>query len=397
MKWTVAGAGALLCVAGVYALISGGSIIQVERGWATFIAGAVLLGAGVVVMGIAALMGRIDRLTDLLRSAMTPNAAPASSESETADQQQAEFHDVAPPPREVAVDPVPTPESWRPQQTAVREERPAALRDFQFVFPPAEVTPQAPAPYAYAAPAAYEAPLAYEPPAPVEPPAEEALAPVQPLEKPAYGRPSRMEWLRRGKKEAAPEPEPAAEIAAFTVESREEHEAPADPIAEIEEPFGETNAEPEAEVEPVAQAQPEPDADEEPVSQPEVLQTSIPQASVASLDPFGSDWLERALAGADEEDEPTSRLRRRATIVQSETIEAEEPAPEPVQHVDEPEAAAQEPSDAPAPVEIGRYRANDVAYVMFSDGSITAETPTGGSYRFDSLPELRAFIERGSV
>jgi hypothetical protein len=34
---------------------------------------------------------------------------------------------------------------------------------------------------------------------------------------------------------------------------------------------------------------------------------------------------------------------------------------------------------------------------MFSDGSITAETPAGQSYRFNSLPELRAFIERGGV
>src|SRR3954452_878476 len=75
MKWTVAGAGALLCAAGFYALISGSSIIQVERVWATFIAGAVLLGAGVIVFGIAALMGRIDRLTDLLYEAMTPNQA----------------------------------------------------------------------------------------------------------------------------------------------------------------------------------------------------------------------------------------------------------------------------------------------------------------------------------
>jgi hypothetical protein len=48
-----------------------------------------------------------------------------------------------------------------------------------------------------------------------------------------------------------------------------------------------------------------------------------------------------------------------------------------------------------APVEIGRYSANDVAYIMFSDGSITAETATG-TYRFNSLIELKDFIERGA-
>jgi hypothetical protein len=35
--------------------------------------------------------------------------------------------------------------------------------------------------------------------------------------------------------------------------------------------------------------------------------------------------------------------------------------------------------------------------MMFSDGSITAETPAGNSYRFMSLVELRAFIERGAT
>jgi hypothetical protein len=67
--------------------------------------------------------------------------------------------------------------------------------------------------------------------------------------------------------------------------------------------------------------------------------------------------------------------------------------------VDEtPKVADEAPArNGPAPVEIGRYRANDVAYIMFSDGSITAETPSGANYRFNSLVELRAFIERGDI
>jgi hypothetical protein len=52
-------------------------------------------------------------------------------------------------------------------------------------------------------------------------------------------------------------------------------------------------------------------------------------------------------------------------------------------------------ASAEAPVEIGRYSANNVAYVMFSDGSITAETATG-TFRFNSLIELKDFIERGA-
>ena len=56
MKWTVAGAGALLSLGGAYALISGASIIQVERGWATVIAGAVILGSGAILLAIARLI-----------------------------------------------------------------------------------------------------------------------------------------------------------------------------------------------------------------------------------------------------------------------------------------------------------------------------------------------------
>jgi hypothetical protein len=407
MKWTVAGAGVLLCAAGVYALITGASIIQVERGWATFIAGAVLLGAGLIVIGIAALMGRIDRLTELLRLAMTPNEAPWSPEPRAADEQQQDLHDAPPPPREVAVDPLPTTESLRTQQPAapvfqappqppqrdpVREERPAALRDFQFVFPPAEATPEAPAepPAAVQPSAPVEALALVESPAPVESPPEEAPEPIQPREKPAYGRPSRMEWLRRGKTESAPAaPEPAVEDPAPVLASHDEHVAPAEPAAESAEPLGivEAPAESELAVVEVAEAEPEPVPEQAPA----------PQAPVSTPDPFGSDWLERALAGADEEDEPTIRLGRRASNAKNESTLAEEPAPAPVQSTDEPEAEADGPSTTPAPVEIGRYRANDVAYVMFSDGSITAETPAGASYRFNSLPELRAFIERGNV
>lgn len=84
------------------------------------------------------------------------------------------------------------------------------------------------------------------------------------------------------------------------------------------------------------------------------------------------------------------------------------PAEEPtVDHEDvfEPEeeplvetAAADEseptkPSEGPATV-IGTYNSGDNKYVMFSDGSIEAETPQG-FFRFGSLDELKEFIAAG--
>lgn len=55
-------------------------------------------------------------------------------------------------------------------------------------------------------------------------------------------------------------------------------------------------------------------------------------------------------------------------------------------------ATAVEPDTGPA--EIGRYASGGNSYVMFSDGTIEAETPTG-HYRFTSLDELKQFIASG--
>jgi hypothetical protein len=72
------------------------------------------------------------------------------------------------------------------------------------------------------------------------------------------------------------------------------------------------------------------------------------------------------------------------------------PGPEPV---DEPEPGpGREPDETapnePAPAVIGTYNSGDNRYIMFSDGSIEAETPEG-VFRFNSLDELKEFIAAG--
>ena len=52
------------------------------------------------------------------------------------------------------------------------------------------------------------------------------------------------------------------------------------------------------------------------------------------------------------------------------------------------------PAAKPAPSIVGTYNSGGNAYVMYSDGSIEAETPTG-RYRFESLDELKHFIAAG--
>jgi hypothetical protein len=69
-------------------------------------------------------------------------------------------------------------------------------------------------------------------------------------------------------------------------------------------------------------------------------------------------------------------------------VELAPPAPPPPKP-----AAFEPPPHVPAPTEVGRYNAGGATYVMFSDGSIEAETETG-AYRFASMAELRDHIEQ---
>jgi len=67
-----------------------------------------------------------------------------------------------------------------------------------------------------------------------------------------------------------------------------------------------------------------------------------------------------------------------------------EPEQEP-EHEPEDEAA---PDTSHPPVVVGTYNSGDNKYVMFSDGSIEAQTPSG-VFHFESLDELKAFIAAG--
>jgi hypothetical protein len=60
----------------------------------------------------------------------------------------------------------------------------------------------------------------------------------------------------------------------------------------------------------------------------------------------------------------------------------------------EPEDAAAADENGGPPTVIGTYNSGENKYVMFSDGSIEAETPQG-FFRFGSLDELKEFIAAG--
>lgn len=51
-------------------------------------------------------------------------------------------------------------------------------------------------------------------------------------------------------------------------------------------------------------------------------------------------------------------------------------------------------AERPEPTVVGSYSAGDNAYLMYSDGSIQADTPEG-RFRFGSLDELKAYVADG--
>jgi hypothetical protein len=96
------------------------------------------------------------------------------------------------------------------------------------------------------------------------------------------------------------------------------------------------------------------------------------------------------------DDPETSAETTQPTVQAGEPLAAEPLAAEPLAV----EPLAVEPLAVASPVvepaEVGRYEADGTIYVMFSDGSIEAQSEQG-IYRFSSMAELKAFFEEQAV
>ncbi|WP_243375171.1 hypothetical protein [Microvirga solisilvae] len=84
--------------------------------------------------------------------------------------------------------------------------------------------------------------------------------------------------------------------------------------------------------------------------------------------------------------EPVRGPEPELAAAELESVAPEEPARE--------ESIAEEQRPGAGATVIGTYNSGDNTYVMFSDGSIEAQTP-GGLFHFKSLDELKAFIASG--
>jgi hypothetical protein len=119
------------------------------------------------------------------------------------------------------------------------------------------------------------------------------------------------------------------------------------------------------------------------------------RTSPANVSPFGDEpkldeTEEERRSDADRDDilEP-SREPESESAREPESASVSEESAEPEER--EEKAAAGPHPDATI---VGTYNSGDNTYVMFSDGSIEAQTPRG-VFRFQSLDELKAFIASG--
>jgi outer membrane biosynthesis protein TonB len=109
-RWALRLLGLALALGGGAAMLRGWDIVQVERGWSQFIAGAVALSGGAVVLALAEVVSRLDRLlaggVDVKATSMAQAPVQVAPQPPPAPKAAA----APPPPKEAAAEPPPPPE-----------------------------------------------------------------------------------------------------------------------------------------------------------------------------------------------------------------------------------------------------------------------------------------------
>ncbi len=98
VRWLLRVLGLLLALGGATAMLQGWDIVQIERGWSSFIGGATALSGGAVVIALAEVVARLDRLLAV--------SAPVASASANPSPERAPAP--APPPESMPAPPLPS-------------------------------------------------------------------------------------------------------------------------------------------------------------------------------------------------------------------------------------------------------------------------------------------------
>ena len=354
MAYLVIAIGVLTSLIGVFAIVSGFPIIEVERGWAELISGSTMLAGGLVTLALGLVLKTLTAIKKDLGTRLIQANGPPISEALASN---------AHSPAERAYEPA--------FETASGLAAPALIS-------------------AVAAPAfmADQADHAHER---IEAPFEAAFQQDQPLHEPL----TPHEPVAHG--HAAAEP-PARNVVVDEMPGVQE-------TAFVEPALHDSET-----LVPVT-GTPEP----APPHFGDSYELQTPSTADHDLAPLGqkaaasgeNDWLDRAFSELDEElaagvhlagheapvagghGEPHPTAAE-ALPAAGDTIEAE-----PLRSAELAQVPAPAATPSPRPAEsavIGRYESEGTSYVMFADGSIEAQSDAG-IYRFSSMAELKAFIE----
>jgi hypothetical protein len=417
--------GLVLIVGGAWGIWRGSDYIQLERGWAAVISGSVAATGGVLTLAIGFVLARLDALQrSVLRAgAVTvpqpqeiapeplaepmPLGAAAAAPAISAVEPQAALYE----PHVASPEPQPGAEPVDPAVMAVaainlelldREERRAGDDNGETpALPEAHevASTGAPREVVHAADQGPADDMVKAAGVSDEPELDAAIEQLLAEER-AQGAPAEENLLASGEsvpaatEEPTAAPPPRAEDTAPEkgrasgwrgLFSRKERRAtpaadqePTEPA--LEHPPEPTDVEagryPEAELEPA------------PAEQTPVAADAIPRT--------GDDWFDRALSGVDEVDVPDQRSSDNVAEGEHAASYEDAAGPEPAAHAQGPDEPAPVALPAPEPAVIGRYTSGNTTYVMFADGSIEAETPSG-ILHFASLADLKVYVEGGGT
>ncbi|WP_372422960.1 hypothetical protein [Salinarimonas chemoclinalis] len=373
---------AAMIVGGAFAVLTGWEILLLERGWSMVIAGATLATGGLVLGGVAAaaraLATRIDSLADAVRASRNAASPAFPRRPGTPGGDAAEGLGAAPEP--VA----PTP-----------------AREIAPKLPPQDPTaPAGPAP-AVALGIGGVAAGAIAPSLETARPEPEAGLP--PLDLGPIGEPSATEPDEEASGDLPIEPRIADAPPAVGAEDGQDTRSEPAPEPLGDEPREEPEAAPEEEFEQEPHEEPDvaplPVAGiEEPVLAPrepsriaaeaEAL-TRRHEASAPSLPP-DAEAPELEVTPQDETaPTPTVALDEASHGGEEDAVPADAPHADEAEIGETPAEAGAEPPEPPHVV--GTHVSGANRYVMYSDGSIEAETPDGRLV-FGSIEELKGYV-----
>lgn len=396
--------GTILIVGGVWGIWRGAGYIQLEWGWTSVISGTVAVTGGVLTLAIGCVLRRLDGLQDaVLRGALgvgVGHPAVAAPLEPVAEPMPLGVVSAA----STAGEPSPSTSAGPALQAAEaisldvleREER-------RGVAERAEAPPRPELRHAEAA--------ASQPPPEVfhaadQGPADDMVKTAGVSDEPELD--AAIEELLAEERGRAP-PQPEGLVGAASADIQEvpaaaQRSEPEEPLqrsrrwrglfSRRERRFASTPPADGSAIEPSWERQDEQTTTEsEPAAAPEQMPAQSPPVPADSIPRTGDDWFDRALSGVDEADEPADQSAKQTRSRDGARAEDGGGSSYEVQ----PSAVEAPPPAAPPPAEpavIGRYTSGNTTYVMFADGSIEAETPSG-ILRFASLADLKVYVEGG--